>query len=84
MLRPEAINVFSINNFCTLVEFDSGERKIMDVKPYIKGEWYGKLAEPSYFKTVRTNGYTVEWKDGQDFCPDELYYCSIPANLSNE
>ena len=52
----------------------------MDVKPYIKGEWYSKLADPEYFRTVRTNGYTVEWKDGQDLCPDELYYCSIPLS----
>ncbi len=79
MLRPTAISVIALDDFLILIEFDSGERKIMDVKPYIKGEWYGKLAESSYFRTVRTNGYTVEWKDGQNLCPDELYYCSMPV-----
>ena len=78
MLRPKAVNVFALDDYRILAEFDTGERKIMDVKPYINGDWYGKLADSSYFKTVWTNGYTVEWKDGQVFCPDELYCCSTP------
>ena len=82
MLRPTAVNVLALDDARILVEFDTGERRIMDVKPYIKGEWYGMLSNPSYFRTVRTNGYTVEWKDGQDLCPDELYYCSTPVKDS--
>lgn len=82
MLRPTAVNVLALDDARILVEFDTGERRIMDVKPYIKGEWYGMLSNPSYFRTVRTNGYTVEWKDGQDLCPDELYYCSTPVTDS--
>ena len=76
MLRPEAVNVLALDDSRIFVEFDTGERKIMDVKPYIKGKWYGMLSDSSYFRTVRR--YTVEWKDGQDLCPDELYYCSTP------
>ena len=79
MLRPTATKVKPLDDFCILVEFDTGEKRIMDIKPYIKGEWYGKLADPSYFNSVRTNGYSVEWADGQDLCPDELYYCSNPT-----
>ena len=80
MLRPIATNVTVLDNSRLLAKFNTGEKRIMDVKPYIKGEWYSKLAAPEYFRTVRTNGYTVEWKDGQDLCPDELYYCSIPLS----
>ena len=83
MLRPIATNVTVLDNSRLLVKFNTGEKRIMDVKPYIKGEWYSKLADPEYFRTVRTNGYTVEWKDGQDLCPDELYYCSIPIKKKN-
>lgn len=76
MLRPTAIKVTPLDNYLLSVVFDNNETKIMDTKPYIKGEWYSKLKDPDYFKTVRVNGYTVEWQDGQDICPDELYYCS--------
>ena len=40
MLRPTAVNVLALDDFRILVESDAGERKIMDVIPYIKGEWY--------------------------------------------
>ena len=56
MLRPKAVNAFALDDSRILVEFDTGERKIMDV-PYIKGEWYGMLSDPSCFRTIGTNRY---------------------------
>ena len=47
--------------------------------PYIRGEWYGQLSEKTYFMSVQADGYTVAWPDGQDICPDDLYYLSVPA-----
>ena len=73
MLRPTAISVETTDNYELTVKFDNGEKKLFDVKPYINGAWYGQLKDKDYFKTVSTNGYTVEWADGQDLCPDELY-----------
>ena len=35
------------------------------------------ISQLYYFQTVTVNGYSVEWKDGQDICPDELYENSI-------
>jgi len=76
MLRPTAIKVQPLDNFFLLIDFDSEERKVFDVSPYIKGEWYGELADKNYFNAVFANGYTIEWPHGQDLCPDEIYYCS--------
>ena len=73
MLRPTAVSVVPIDDYVISVKFDNGEEKKFDVKPYIKGEWYGQLRNPAYFKAVSTDGYTVTWPDGQDICPDELY-----------
>lgn len=56
-----------------MVEFDNGEKKIFNVEPYIKGEWYGQLRVLEYFNRVAVDGYTVVWPNGQDICPDELY-----------
>jgi len=41
------------------VTFDNGEEKKFDVKPYIKGEWYGQLKDATYFKDVSTDVYTA-------------------------
>lgn len=76
MLRPTAIQVETACAYQILVTFDNGEKRLFDVEPYIKGEWYGKLRLYEYFKRVATDGYTVVWPDGQDICPDELYTLS--------
>ena len=55
------------------------EKRIFDVGPYIRGGWYGKLQDVSYFKSVRVAGDTVQWASGQDLAPHELYDNSTPA-----
>lgn len=75
-LRPTATTVTPLEDYNLLIVFDNGEKKIANVTPIIKGEFYGELADEEYFKTVSCNGFTVEWKNGQDICPDDLYYLS--------
>ncbi len=77
MLRPTAIAVQAQHDYTLRITFDNGDVRQFDVKPYIKGEWYSELKDEKYFRTVFTNGYTVEWANGQDLCPDELYYNSV-------
>lgn len=79
MLRPTATKVVPLNDYMLRVSFDNGEVKEFDVKPYIRGNWYGELSDTAYFKSVFANGYTIEWANGQDICPDELYFNSKPA-----
>jgi hypothetical protein len=59
--------------------FENDEVGVFDVSPYISGSWYGRLAEPDYFRTVHVaqEGHTVEWADGQDIAPHELYEMSL-------
>ncbi len=77
MLRPTVVKVEPNENYSLNLEFDNGEKKSFDVKPYIKGSWFGKLYDVSYFYAVKANGFNIEWPDGQDICPDDLYYNSI-------
>ena len=77
MLRPTASTVKAKDNYLLEVTFDNGEIKTFDVKPYIKGSWYGQLEDVNYFRAVTTDGYTAVWPGGQDLCPDELYALSV-------
>lgn len=79
MLRPTVIEVKAMENYNLLLKFDNGERKIFDVKSYINGAWYGELNNKNYFQSASVDGFTVVWPNGQDLCPDELYYSSDPA-----
>ena len=77
MLRPKPVKVEPLDNYCLLISFSNGEDKIFDVKPMISGSWFGELQDKSIFDTVKISGNTVEWVNGQDVCPDDLYYLSV-------
>ena len=79
MLRPTAVKVIPLENYKLMVYFDNQEVKEFDVQPCIMGEWYERLKDPSYFRAVMVDGYTVCWPEEQDLCPDELYELSIPV-----
>ena len=78
-MRPKAIEVKPMDDYKLNVTFDNGEVRIYDVKPLIKGEWFGELKDKSIFNTVHIAGLSVEWVNGQDVCPDDLYYSSVPV-----
>ena len=58
--------------------YETGERKLFDAAPYIRGSWFGELRDPSYFSAVRLidGGEGIEWPNGQDIAPHELYELS--------
>lgn len=76
MRYPKVISVKAENNYNLVLRFENGEIKLFDVKPYIKGEWFGELKDISIFNSVRPCGNTVEWINGQDIAPHELYELS--------
>ena len=76
MLRPTAKEVYPQQDYTLRIVFDNDEVRVFNVKPYIRGEWYGRLEDEAYFRAAKTDGFTVVWPDGQDLCPDELYEMS--------
>ncbi len=73
----KVLDVKPLENYRLLLTFSTDEQKIFDVSPYIFGDWYGKLKDEAYFRTVRPSGRTVEWEGGQDIAPHELYELSV-------
>ena len=79
MLQPKVKSVKPLQDYKLLIEYETGEKKIFDVKPYISGDWYGELSNIDLFNTVHPCGTTVEWAGGQDIAPHELYDLSVLA-----
>lgn len=75
MLTPKIISVEATPDYTLHVCFADGTKNLFDVKPYIHGSWFGELESKSYFKQVRIidDGYGIEWPNGQDIAPHELY-----------
>jgi len=81
MLQPKIKLVKPAEPFCLFIEYETSEKKIFDVLPYIRGSWYGQLKDKNYFKNVhiKDDGYGIEWINGQDIAPHELYENSVPV-----
>ena len=81
MLQPRLKNVTPMEQYRLRLEYETGEVKLLDVAPYISGTWYEELKDAAYFKTVHLlpDGVGIEWSNGQDIAPHELYECSIPV-----
>lgn len=76
-MQNKLLDVKPLENYRLLLLYENGEQRIFDVSPYITGSWYGQLKNLSVFRTVHVRGQTVEWADGQDIAPHELYELSI-------
>lgn len=72
-MRPKAIDVKPLKNYILEIIFDNGEKKQFDVKPYLKFKIFKELENERKFKKVKIAGLSIEWENGADICPDELY-----------
>lgn len=80
-MRPRAIEVKPLEGYRLLIKFNNNEVKVFDVKPYLKYKQYSELKKIEIFNTVKIAGLSIEWSNGVDICPDELYNSSVTVNL---
>ncbi len=72
------VNVKPIQDKMLELTFSNNERKLFDVKPYMKTGLFSTLEDESVFKTVHVSFDTIEWANGVDIDPEELYLKSKP------
>lgn len=79
MLQPKLTKVEAMPNLRLRLFYETGEVKIFDVAPYATGTWYGQLKDEGYFSAVQLlpGGTGIEWPEGQDIAPHELYENSV-------
>ena len=59
--------------------FESGEKRVFDVSPYLDKGIFTQLRADEYYNKVTVFLDSVAWPNGQDFDPDHLYIESRPA-----
>ena len=77
-MNPRVRAVRPTADYTLTLTFENGEVKRFDVKPYLDIGIFQALKDLSVFNSVRSYLGSVQWQDGQDFCPDLLYKDSLP------
>ena len=70
------IKAILIEDYKIEILTSSGISVIFDIKAYLKGSAFKKLAELSYFRLVRPAHYGITWPHKQDFSSDTII-CDI-------
>ena len=72
-MNPRVKDVKPNPDHTLTLTFTNGEVKIFDVKPYLDKGIFQELRDMSVFNSVRPFLGSIQWQNGQDFCPDTLY-----------
>ena len=82
-MNPRVRGVKPNRDYTLTLTFTNGEMKVFDVKPYLDKGIFRELKELSLFNTVKPFLGSIQWKNGQDFCPDMLYLESKALGYAN-
>ena len=85
-MSPLVRRVYPVADFTLEVEFDTGERRLFDVTPYLHRGVFVRLQDRSVFRSARVVAGSVEWPGGIDLSYDTLYLEGQPytAGLARE
>jgi len=72
-MNPRVKKATPCQNYTVHLTFDNGEEGIFDVKPYLDKGVFQELKDLHFFSSVKPSMGTIQWKNGQDFCPDTLF-----------
>ena len=81
-MNPRVVAVQPLPDYSLLLTFVNGEVKVFDVKPYLNIGIFRELQDQRYFNSVRPVLGSIQWQNGQDFCPDTLYLDGVPVPVS--
>ena len=60
------------------IVFENGEKRILDMKPYLDFGVFKKIRNFNSFKHARVSFDTIEWDEGVDIDPEFVYKKSKP------
>ncbi len=81
-MNPRIKEVKPNNNYTITLTFMNDEVKVFDMRPYLDIGIFKELKDFHLFCTVKPFLGSIQWKNGQDLCPDTLYLESKAHNTS--
>ena len=78
-MNPRVTAVTALDGHALLLQFNNGERRRLDVRPYLAYAVFERLRDPGFFALVHSDHGTVGWPGGIDLDPDSVYLESVPV-----
>ena len=72
-MTPDVIKVLATPDYAILAEFETGEVRRFDMRPYLDFPAFAPLKEPALFMRAHVAHGTVVWTEEIDLSPDTLY-----------
>ena len=72
-MNPYVKSVKPQDDYCLLLTFANGEKRVFDLKPYFDKPVFARLKNEAVFKTVKAASGSVEWQGEIDLSYDTLY-----------
>ncbi|MHB9028061.1 MAG: DUF2442 domain-containing protein [Candidatus Latescibacterota bacterium] len=82
-MNPYVRKVEAIGDNQLALEFENGEKRIFDIKPYFSRGVFSRLQNTALFRSARVVSGSVEWPGGLDLSYDTLYIESRPVSPEN-
>ncbi|MBQ9267198.1 MAG: DUF2442 domain-containing protein [Clostridia bacterium] len=73
MIPPRIKSVKAFENYDIEIEYYDGEKKLYNMQKQLIHPYYEKLKNIAYFLLLKSADTTIEWPDGEDIDPNELY-----------
>lgn len=77
MIPPRIEKVEGLDDYKLKIIYANGEKRLYDMKKNLQYDFYKRLNNIVYFKMVKSVETTVEWANGEDIDPNELYDNSV-------
>lgn len=77
-MTPDVVRVSPLFDYRLEVEFATGEKRLIDMRPYLTYPAFAPLAEGGMFLKAHVALGTVAWTDEIDISPDTLYLRGHP------
>ena len=78
-MNPRVVSVASLDGHALHLQFDNGEQRRMEVRPYLAYPVFERLRDPGFFALVQADHGTVSWPGGIDLDPDSVFLESVPV-----
>lgn len=72
-MMESVIHVHPLDNFHLELEFNTGEKGVFDMRPYLDKGVFVRLRDFALFKQAYVAFDTVCWPNGLDISPETLY-----------